>query len=90
MSDDDRSDRSSLRREVDRVLAGRGTVRYRDLERLLGRLGFVLARVSGSHRIYRHPKVPRPLNVQPQGAEAKRYQVKQLRDMIIEFHLLDE
>jgi predicted RNA binding protein YcfA (HicA-like mRNA interferase family) len=90
MSADDRSNRDSLRGEVDRVLAGHGTVRFRDLERLLGRLGFVLARVSGSHRIYRHPKVSRPLSLQPQGSEAKRYQVKQLRDMIVEFKLLDD
>lgn len=32
-------------------------------------------RTKGSHRIYVHPKVPRPLSIQPQGNEAKRYQL---------------
>ena len=69
------------------VLEGRGAVAFRDLERLLVALGFRLARTSGSHRIYVHPKVPRPLSVQPAGKDAKPYQVRQLRDMIEEFGL---
>jgi predicted RNA binding protein YcfA (HicA-like mRNA interferase family) len=57
------------------------------LQHLLGRLGFELDRVSRSHHVYVHPKVPRPLNVQPIGKDAKPYQVRQLRDMIVEVGL---
>jgi predicted RNA binding protein YcfA (HicA-like mRNA interferase family) len=69
------------------VLSGRSSVPFLDLERLLRRLGFSLVRIRGSHRIYRHPRVPRHINIQPVGSEAKPYQVKQLRDMIVEFNL---
>jgi predicted RNA binding protein YcfA (HicA-like mRNA interferase family) len=69
------------------VGGGGGTIAFRDLEHLLLRLGFRLARTAGSHRIYVHPKVPRPLSIQPMGKDAKRYQVRQLRDIIIEFGL---
>ena len=78
---------SRARRTYDLVLASVGVVPFRDLQHLLGRLGFELDRVSGSHHIYVHPNVPRPLNVQPIGKDAKPYQVRQLRDMIVEFGL---
>lgn len=69
------------------VLYGRGTIAFRDLERLLLALGFRHARTGGSHRIYVHPRVTRPLSIQPDGKDAKRYQIRQLRDMIVEFGL---
>jgi predicted RNA binding protein YcfA (HicA-like mRNA interferase family) len=72
------------------VLEARRPIDFRKLEGLLGRLGFKLDRVRGSHRIYRHPRATRPLNLQPSGREAKPYQVRQLRDMIMEFGLLDD
>jgi predicted RNA binding protein YcfA (HicA-like mRNA interferase family) len=71
----------------ERVMLGRGTTSFRDLERLLLALGFKHDRTSGSHRIYVHPRVTRPLSVQPRGNDAKPYQVRQLREMIEEFDL---
>ena len=78
---------ASDKKTLESVVGGRGTIAFRDLEHLLLRLGFRLDRTSGSHRIYLHPKVSRPLSIQPMGKDAKRYQVRQLRDMIIEFGL---
>jgi predicted RNA binding protein YcfA (HicA-like mRNA interferase family) len=72
---------------LDRVMTGQGTVTFRDFERLLLALGFKHDRTSGSHRIYIHPHVTRPLSVQPRGKDAKPYQVRQLRAMIEEFGL---
>ena len=72
---------------LDRVMEGRGSIPFRDFERLLQALGFRHDRTSGSHRIYVNPKVNRPLSVQPQGKDAKPYQVRQLRAMIEEFKL---
>ena len=69
------------------VLAGR-TLSFREFEKAIVDLGFRLERVRGSHRIYAHPMVPRPLNIQPRGKDAKGYQVQQCRDMILEFNLL--
>lgn len=71
----------------ERVMAGQGAISFRDFERLLLALGFMLDRTSGSHRIYVHPRVTRPLSVQPKGKDAKSYQVRQLRVMIEEFDL---
>jgi predicted RNA binding protein YcfA (HicA-like mRNA interferase family) len=64
---------------LDQILEGRRTISFRDFERLLGALGFRLVRQRGSHRIYIHGKIGRPLPVQPDGHEAKHYQVQQLR-----------
>jgi predicted RNA binding protein YcfA (HicA-like mRNA interferase family) len=72
---------------LDRVMEGRGSIPFRDFERLLLALGFRHDRTSGSHRIYIHPRVTRPLSAQPQGKDAKPYQVRQLRAMIEEFEL---
>ncbi|WP_431190525.1 type II toxin-antitoxin system HicA family toxin [Bauldia litoralis] len=73
-----------------KVLDRRGGVSFRDLQSLLKRLGFSHERTRGSHLIYTHPRVFRPLSIQAKGNEAKRYQLDQLRDIISEFHLLDE
>jgi len=78
---------ATINRLLDQVIAGRGVIKFRDLERLLTALGFRLARTSGSHRIYIHPRVARPLSVQSAGNDAKPYQLRQLRDMIDEYGL---
>lgn len=65
----------------------RGSVRFRDFQRLLEAFGFVLDRTSGSHHQYAHPKVPRILSIQPRGKEAKSYQIEQFVAMIEEFEL---
>jgi predicted RNA binding protein YcfA (HicA-like mRNA interferase family) len=78
---------AGTRRVFEAVLSGRGVINFRDFERLLHTLGFELKRISGSHRIYLHPKVGRPFSVQPVGKDAKPYQVRQLRDIIREFDL---
>ncbi len=75
---------------LERILEGRSAIAFRDLERILRKLGFELVRTRGSHNIYRHPKVSRHLNIQPIGKEAKPYQIRQLCDMIKEFNLTIE
>ena len=78
---------ASPKKTLESVKRGQGVVAFGDLQRLLGKLGFQLHRTSGSHHIYLHSKVTRPLNIQPMGKDAKPYQVRQLRDMIEEFEL---
>jgi predicted RNA binding protein YcfA (HicA-like mRNA interferase family) len=73
--------------QCSKVIQGRGATSFRDLQRLLIALGFRLDRISGSHHIYLHPEVSRPINIQPAGNDAKPYQIRQLRDMIREFGL---
>jgi predicted RNA binding protein YcfA (HicA-like mRNA interferase family) len=78
---------ASDKKVLDSVLYGQGTLSFRDLQHLLLALGFRHTRTSGSHHIYMHPKASRPLSIQPVGKDAKRYQIRQLRDMIVEFGL---
>jgi predicted RNA binding protein YcfA (HicA-like mRNA interferase family) len=78
---------ASDKKTLEAVLSGRGTIPFRDLEHLLSALGFRHVRISGSHHIYTHPAVPWLLNIQPIGKDAKRYQIRQLADIIREFGL---
>ena len=57
-------------------------VAFRDFEAMLREFGFVHRRTGGSHRQYRHPLVPRPLPIQPEGKDAKPYQVRQFMVMV--------
>lgn len=67
--------------DIKRVLFGSiFGIPYRLFVRVIQLLGFVFVRQSGSHAIYRHPKVPELLNIQPdRNNDAKRYQVEELR-----------
>jgi len=67
---------------LQRLFDGHRTITFRDLDRVLVALGFTHARTNGSHRIYVHPGVPRPFPVQPDGKEAKRYQIRELLELM--------
>jgi predicted RNA binding protein YcfA (HicA-like mRNA interferase family) len=58
------------------------TVTFRDFERLLDAFGFDLVRTVGSHRQYVHPLIPRPFPVQPDGKDAKRYQIREFLELV--------
>lgn len=58
--------------------------------RLVEAFGFELRRVSGSHHIYRHPSVPRPLSLQPRAGEAKPYQIRQFLEIVEQHDLMME
>jgi predicted RNA binding protein YcfA (HicA-like mRNA interferase family) len=77
------------RRELLRRLRTGGTqnVSFADLQRLAEGCGFRLARVTGSHHIYHHPAVPRTLNLQPEGRQAKSYQVRQFLSLLDRYNL---
>jgi len=63
------------------------SVAFRDLVTMVEAFGFVHARTKGSHHSYTHPACPRPLVLQPQGKDAKRYQIREFLDMIEEYGL---
>lgn len=71
-----------------RLAEGRvNNVDFRDLVNLALSLGFELDRVRGSHQIYVHSVVRCRLNLQPDGGQAKPYQVRQLLALIEEWGL---
>ena len=74
---------SKLRQQI---LAGDsdGNILFTELCNLLRRLGFD-ERVRGSHHIFTRNNIPEILNLQPQGTKAKRYQVKQVRGILVTY-----
>jgi hypothetical protein len=56
---------------------------------LLRHLGFN-ERIRGSHHIFTKEGVEEILNLQPKGAKAKAYQVKQVRGLILRYKLAGE
>ena len=63
------------------------TISFQDFERLLAVFGFERARTTGSHRQYVHPAIPRPFPIQPDGKDAKRYQVREFLGLVEDYGL---
>jgi predicted RNA binding protein YcfA (HicA-like mRNA interferase family) len=63
------------------------SIAYRDFEKLVLAFGFNFVRMNGSHAIYTHSKLPRPFPIQPQGKDAKRYQVRELLELVEQYAL---
>jgi hypothetical protein len=61
-------------------------VAFSDLLSLLERLGFHL-RVRGSHHVLWRDGVEEILNLQPKGVNAKPYQVRQVRALILKYRM---
>ncbi|MCP5116180.1 MAG: type II toxin-antitoxin system HicA family toxin [bacterium] len=76
---------------LNKVLGGASdaAIRFGDLCALLRRLGFG-ERVRGSHHIFTKDGVVEILNLQPKGNQAKAYQVKQVRSVILKYKLTGE
>ena len=75
-------------RVLRRVLSGTAdaAIRFEDLCHLLESLGFE-KRVRGSHHLFRKSGVAAKINLQRAGGQAKPYQVKQVRAIILEARL---
>lgn len=76
---------------LQRVLSGESdaNIPFDDLCLLLKRLGFK-EHISGSHHNFRKEGVRKILTRQPQRNKAKRYQVRQVREIILEYKLGEE
>ena len=61
-------------------------VPFDTLRALLRRLGFD-ERIKGDHHIFTKDGVEEILNLQPKHGKGKPYQVKQVRDVILKYHL---
>lgn len=70
------------------ILSGNSdqNINFSDLINLLLFLGFEL-RIKGSHHIFFKDSVDGIINIQPNGAKAKAYQIKQIRNLIIKYKL---
>ncbi len=76
---------------LDKILRGTSdaNIPFSELCQLLRRLGFD-ERIRGSHHIFTKEGVEEILNLQPQGAKAKPYQAKQVRNVILKYRMAGE
>ena len=70
------------------ILSGRSdqSIRFIELTHLLRAIGFS-ERINGDHYIYYRQDIDEILNLQPKGSQAKAYQVRQVRNLIIKYRL---
>lgn len=70
----------------EKILRGQAdaNIRFEELCSLLKVLGFE-ERMRGSHHIFRRKDVEERLNLQREGAKAKPYQVRQVRNVILKY-----
>jgi len=73
---------------LERILRGTSdaNIPFAGICQLLRKLGFE-ERIRGSHHIFTKQGVDEILNLQPKGAKAKPYQVKQVRNVILKYKL---
>lgn len=76
---------------IDRILRGTSdaTIGFDDLCSLLVSLGFTV-RAKGSHHVFSKPGILERINLQRDGASAKPYQVRQVRDVIVKYRLTEQ
>ena len=75
-------------RLLQRILSGQSdaNIRFDELCTLLRAMGFD-ERIRGSHYIYRKQGLMEKPNLQRDGGHAKPYQVRQIRRLILKYHL---
>jgi predicted RNA binding protein YcfA (HicA-like mRNA interferase family) len=73
---------------IQKILQGQSdaSIGFEELRSLLKSLGFE-ERIRGSHHIYRRADVEERINLQREGAQAKPYQVSQVRAVILKYRL---
>jgi len=81
---------TQLGKLLERILRGTSDagIPFADLCLLLRRLGFT-ERVRGSHHIFAREGIDEIINLQARGTNAKSYQVKQVRGVIVKYRLGD-
>lgn len=79
---------SGVEKILEQILRGTSdaNVPFSELRTVLQRLGFV-ERVKGSHHIFYKDGIEEIINLQSDGAKAKQYQVKQVRNIILKYKL---
>lgn len=73
-----------------KLRSGSKNIKFTELQATTEYFGFHLDRISGSHHIYIHPKIPELLNIQNVKGKAKPYQVKQFIALVERYNLTME
>jgi predicted RNA binding protein YcfA (HicA-like mRNA interferase family) len=79
---------SQLDKLLAKILSGTSdsNIPFAQICQLLRRLGFE-ERIRGSHHIFTKEGIEEILNLQPKDSQAKAYQVKQVRAVILKYQL---
>jgi predicted RNA binding protein YcfA (HicA-like mRNA interferase family) len=79
---------SQIEKLILQILSGisDANIAFKDLCRLLIHFGFE-ERTKGSHHIFRKSGIEEKINLQKDGNQAKTYQVKQVRAVILKYKL---
>ena len=75
------------KKTLQQILTGSKNTRFADMCQLVEAFGFGLARVSGSHHIFKHPDVAELVNIQEVRGQAKLYQIRQFLKLVEEYNL---
>jgi predicted RNA binding protein YcfA (HicA-like mRNA interferase family) len=73
---------------ISEILSGRRdtNVKFSEILSLMRNLGFTL-RIQGSHHIFFREGIEEIINIQPDGSNAKPYQIRQIRELIVKYKL---
>ena len=73
-----------------KLLAGNAdrNIDFSDLVQILIKFGFI-EKIKGSHHIYYKSGIDEIINLQPLNNKAKAYQVKQVREILIKYKLVE-
>lgn len=71
----------------EKMLSGSRNIRFEDFCKVAEAFRYRRDRTRGSHHIYEHRQVTRPLNLQNDHGQAKPYQIRQFLRDVEEFHL---
>jgi hypothetical protein len=63
-------------------------IEFSDVRLVLFRLGFA-CRVKGDHFIYSRDGIAEIVNIQPAGNKCKAYQVKQIRNLLLKYGMVE-
>ena len=76
------------RKTMRKIGNGSRGVPFRDMVRLVEGFGFHLVRINGNHHIFSHPRIPKLVNLQDVGGEAKPYQIRQVLGLVEAYGLM--
>jgi predicted RNA binding protein YcfA (HicA-like mRNA interferase family) len=70
------------------ILSGKNdqSIRFTEITNLLLAMDFN-ERIKGSHHIFYRRDIEEIINLQPNGSQAKAYQVRQVRNLILKYRL---
>jgi predicted RNA binding protein YcfA (HicA-like mRNA interferase family) len=81
---------SKIQKLLLKIISGSSdtNISFQELISLLSNLGFEY-RIKGSHHIFYKDDIVEIINIQPNGQKAKPYQVKQIRNLLIKYKMIE-